>query len=110
MDSDVVILSNLNDLIRYVETDHHDHDNNSNATIIFQGSKSWFCSGFMLLNLPAFDTLFWHRLDAIPEPLPSVGDQAVLAWFQQHYPHHTADLPPHWQRTSPTDGGTGRTS
>ena len=102
MDSDVVILSNLNDLIPYIETDvHYDINQNSNTnstTIIFQGSKSWFCSGFVLLNLPAFDTHFWNLLDSINQPIPSVGDQAIMTWILEHFPENVADLPPQWQR------------
>jgi hypothetical protein len=90
MDSDVVILANLNDLIPHIQT--------NSTTILFQGAKSWFCSGFTVLNLPAFDNLFWKLLDSIEEPIPSVGDQAIMTWILQHFSEHVTDLPPTWQR------------
>jgi hypothetical protein len=104
MDSDVVILSNLNELIPHMQVGQTivpttttinnittnltaavvsplNNNNHTTSTILFQGSKSWFCSGFMGLNVRDF-AHFWDLLDAISKnkPLPSVGDQAIFAW------------------------------
>ncbi|KAG7373584.1 hypothetical protein IV203_034308 [Nitzschia inconspicua] len=122
MDSDVVILSNLNEIIPHLQvgntvdevvvvvvptnnaTTATTSNTNSAAnstviatTILFQGSKKWFCSGFIGLNIKDFD-VFWNLLDSIQEPLPWVGDQSIFDWVLQHYPDVVAQFPPQWDR------------
>jgi hypothetical protein len=61
------------------------HTSTSTSTILFQGNKHWYCSGFTALNIQDFDT-FWTLLDTIQqqEPIPSVGDQSILTWVLQY--------------------------
>jgi lipopolysaccharide biosynthesis glycosyltransferase len=87
MDSDVVILSNLNDLM-----------NNMDETKLLQGSSStWFCSGFVLVNVKRFDK-FWEKVDQLDmDPMP-ISDQDIRAAVLTKFPETFGWLPKEWDR------------
>ena len=84
MDTDVVVLANLNDLIKNVDD-----------TKIFQGSSTSFCSGFTVINMRKFHE-FWDKVDKL-EQVPVV-DQDIMLEVLTQFPDTYGALPLEWDR------------
>lgn len=83
MDTDTLILANLNDLHQYID-----------PTKMFQVSATWINSGFMIVNTEKFNG-FWDLLDAVPE-IDSGGDQTLVSLVAEAFPNVTGHLPEQW--------------
>lgn len=83
MDTDSLILANLNDLYQYVD-----------STKMFQVSSTWINSGFMIVNVAKFNE-FWDLLDAVPE-IDSGGDQTLITLVADAFPDVVGHLPEQW--------------
>jgi hypothetical protein len=83
MDTDVVILTNLNDIWKLVDREK-----------VIQLATSWVCSGFMILHMDKFD-LFWAKLDTVPK-ITHGGDQHLVKLFTRHFPESVGELPERW--------------
>ena len=91
MDTDVVILSNLNDLMRHMNTTHVE-----NESMIWQYAASNANSGFMVLNVKKFDR-FWELIDKLPE-IKHGGDQNLLSMIVEEWPNanYRGIIPSEW--------------
>ncbi len=91
MDTDVVILANLNDLMRYMNTTHE-----QNESIIWQFAETSANSGFMILNMNKFHK-FWELVAQLPK-IDSGGDQKLLNLVVENSPNVTVSgvLPDEW--------------
>ena len=83
MDTDAVILTNLNDLWKLVDREK-----------VIQVATGWICSGFMILHMDKFN-LFWEKLDTLPE-ISHGGDQSLVVFFSKNFPESVGDLPVRW--------------
>ena len=92
MDTDVVVLANLNDLVRSMNTTHPD-----NESIIWQYAKESSNSGFMVLNMQKFH-IFWDLLSKLPAiDKRSTNDQALLALVAEKWPFvYNGVIPDQW--------------
>jgi len=84
VDTDVIILANLNDLMRSMDD-----------TKLFQGSATSFCSGFAVINMQRFHE-FWESVDGLGKVL--VGDQDVMTAVLEAFPESYGSLPIEWAR------------
>jgi len=82
MDTDVVILTNLNDLLRNMNTTHEE-----NQSMIWQYAATFANSGFMVLNMPKFHR-FWELVDKLPS-IDHAGDQCLLSMVVENWPNET---------------------
>lgn len=90
MDTDVVIIANLNDLVRSMNTTHEE-----NESIMWQYAKSVANSGFMVLNMKKFHH-FWDLISKLPQ-INSGGDQALLAQVVEQWPSiYNGVIPDQW--------------
>lgn len=91
MDTDVVIMSNLNDLMRYMNTTHEENEN-----MIWQYAPTYANSGFMVLNMQKFHK-FWELIDKLPE-ITHAGDQCLLSMVYEQWPdaNYRGVLPDAW--------------
>ena len=107
MDADVVVLSNLNDLWRNVESaatrgiPEGDPINGvtdpiaTNSTpIIYQWSATWPNSGFAVYYLKQMHR-FWDLLDELPE-IGHTNDQNLLTDVAKAFPQVAGTLPKEW--------------
>jgi hypothetical protein len=86
MDTDVVVIANLNALIV-----------NMDDTKLFQGSPTFFCSGFTVVNMRKFHQ-FWEKVDQLDmDPMP-VGDQEIMSQVKNHFPETFGPLRKEWDR------------
>jgi hypothetical protein len=91
MDTDVVVLANLNDLWRNVDT---------TKGYLYQWSthkrrqKQGPNSGFVVFHLDKFEQ-WWDLLDQLPQ-IRSGGDQDLLVDIHDAFPNVTGPLPPEW--------------
>ena len=83
MDTDTLILANLNDFHKYVDPKY-----------MFQVSATWINSGFMVVNMAKFNG-FWDLLDAVPD-LDSGGDQTLVTVVAMKFPDVVGHLPEQW--------------
>jgi len=91
MDTDVVIMSNLNDLMRYMNTTHKE-----NESMLWQYAPTYANSGFMILNMQKFHK-FWDLIDQLPE-IKHAGDQSLLSMVVEEWPDvkYRGVLPDAW--------------
>lgn len=83
MDTDSVIMTNLNDLWKLVD-----------RTKMLQMSLKWLCSGFMIVHLDKFDH-FWEGLDSLPN-ITHGGDQSLVTQYVRAFPDMVGELPEQW--------------
>ena len=84
MDTDAIVLTNLNELIRKMDD-----------TKVFQGSSKSFCSGFIVMNMKRFHE-FWAKVDELDE-VPIV-DQDIMLEVLKAFPDTYGNLPAEWDR------------
>lgn len=91
MDADVVVLANLNDLWRKVDTTKgYLYQWSTNAARQKQGPNS----GFVVFHLDKFEQ-WWDLLDRLPK-ITSGGDQALMILIHEAFPNVTGPLPAEW--------------
>jgi hypothetical protein len=90
MDSDVVVLANLNDLMRYMNTTHVENEN-----MLWQNAAH-LNSGFMVINIQKFHR-FWELVKKLPE-VGHGGDQNLLIMVDNEWPdaNYKGILPNAW--------------
>ncbi len=87
MDTDVVVVANLNDLVLSMNTTHV-----ANENMVYQFSGN---SGFMVLNMQKFH-IFWDLISKLPE-IKSGGDQALLSAVIDEWPSvYNGKIPEQW--------------
>ncbi|OEU22485.1 hypothetical protein FRACYDRAFT_232642 [Fragilariopsis cylindrus CCMP1102] len=84
MDTDVIVLSNLNDLVKNID-----------GTKLFQGSSKFFCSGFTVINMAKFHE-FWEKVDQLEQV--RVVDQDIMLDVLTKFPDTYGHLPLEWDR------------
>ena len=91
LDTDVVILANLNDLMRYMNTTHEE-----NKDMIWQYDAAWPNSGFMVINMKKFHR-FWELITQLPT-IRHAGDQTLLSMIVEQWPNATyrGVIPTNW--------------
>lgn len=86
MDTDVVVLANLNDLVK-----------NFDNSKVFQGSAKSFCSGFVVINMRIFHK-FWDIVNANKPKKLITSDQDIMEEVRQSFPELYGQLPSEWDR------------
>eukprot|EP00977_Amphora_coffeiformis_P012177 scaffold2997_cov182-Amphora_coffeaeformis.AAC.7 len=86
MDSDVVIVANLDELWRH-----------ANAEKVFHWGKNSLCSGFMIMNVQKLAEI-WDRMPLLGpwKPTDTPGDQIILRSFHSKFPEMVGSLPIEW--------------
>ena len=84
MDTDVIIMSNLNDLMKSIDDSK-----------LFQGSSTSFCSGFTIINMQKFHE-FWEKVDQLDQV--RVVDQDIMVDVLTKFPDTYGNLPLEWDR------------
>jgi hypothetical protein len=82
MDTDVVIMANLNDILPVLD-----------PTKLYQFSATWPNSGFMVINTKRFH-IYWEMLRNLT--LTHGNDQSLLVQFAKGFPDKVGTLPPQW--------------
>ena len=82
MDTDVVIIANLNDLMKYMVTTKQE-----NEEMIWQYAATYANSGFMVMNMDKFHR-FWELVQKLPK-IEHGGDQTLLSTVVEEWPNST---------------------
>jgi hypothetical protein len=83
MDTDVVVMANLNDILPFLD-----------PTKLYQFSAKWPNSGFMVVNIKQFH-VFWEMFGNQTKP-KNGNDQILVAQFAKSFPDKVGTLPIQW--------------
>eukprot|EP00978_Attheya_sp_CCMP212_P049735 scaffold701566_cov67-Attheya_sp.AAC.1 len=85
MDTDVVVMANLNDILPVLD-----------PTKLYQFSATWPNSGFMVINVKHFH-IYWEMLRNLNlTALINGNDQRLVAHFAKEFPDEVGTLPTQW--------------
>ena len=101
MDTDVVIVANLDGLWRIVEDDGGGDDEKKKDKVFYWGGI--MCSGFVVLNVQRLNDI-WTMAGQAPLQTISIrdnhlSDQTLFVGVNETFPHEVGVLPPGWDLT-----------